>query len=114
MPEIETTVLTSVQQDAVPSWGGVAVRSVGRSLVRTGTWAGDTAQKFAALLSDLMGPAVFLAYAMTAWSLATELGWTGSFLFTAGPMSNWLVWLGFALLLNFAANILKRRTQPRG
>ncbi len=114
MPDIESVVLAPVRPDVAPSWGVGVVRAVGRSLVRACGWAGETAQKFAALLADLMGPAVFLAYAMTAWSLTTQLGWTASFLFATGPLSNWLIWLGFALVLNFAANILKRRTQVRG
>ena len=114
MPDIETTVLTPAPQDATPSWAMGGGRAIGRSLAKAGAWAGDTAQKFAALLADLMGPAVFLAYSMTAWSLATELGWTATFLFSTGPLSNWLIWLGFALLLNFAANILKRRTRVKG
>ena len=113
MPEIETTVLPTVRPDASSSWAITVLRAVGRSLVRTGSWAGDTAQKFAGVLAELMGPAVFLAYAVTAWSLTTELGWTGSFLFATGPLSNWLIWLGFALILNFAVTILKRRTQPK-
>ena len=78
-----------------------------------GQWAGDTAQKFAALLADLLGPAVFLGYAMTAWSLTTNFGWTQAFLFSAGPMSNWMVWLALTVLLNFAASVLKRHTHSR-
>lgn len=80
-------------------------------LGRAGAWAGDTAQEFGALLSALMGPAVFSAYALAFWSLAANLGWTNTFFFSSGPLSNWLVWLGLALLVNLAASILKRHVQ---
>lgn len=110
MPNIETNVLPSVQQAPARSWLALAA---GRSLIQFGHWAGNTAQTFSALLADLMGPAVFLAYAMTAWSLTTGFGWTDSFLFSTGPLSNWIIWLGLAVLMNFAASILKRRTQAK-
>jgi hypothetical protein len=58
-----------------------------------------------------MGPAVFCAYAFAFWSLAANLGWTDSFIFSTGPLSNWLVWLGIAILTNLAASVLLRRTQ---
>jgi hypothetical protein len=58
-----------------------------------------------------MGPAVFSAYAFAFWSLAANLGWTNSFIFTAGPLSNWLVWVGIAILTNVAASVLLRHTQ---
>ena len=110
MSETRTTAV-AVQTEPSRPWASGLLQAVTGSLNRTGSWAGDFAQRFAALLSDLMGPAVFSAYALAAWSLASNLGWTGSFLFSAGPLSNWLVWLGFAVLLNFAASILKRHTQ---
>ena len=110
MLNCETDVLPSVQQEPARSWLGA---TVGKSLACAGNWAADTAQKFAALLADLLGPAVFLVYAMAAWSLTTSLGWKDTFLFTTGPLSNWLIWLCFAILLNLATSILKRHTQIR-
>jgi hypothetical protein len=110
MSETQTTVVAVQTESTRPSIGGV-LQTVTGSLSRTGSWAADFAQRFAALLSDLMGPAVFSAYALAAWSLAGSFGWTDSFLFSAGPLSNWIVWLAFAILLNFAASILKRHTQ---
>ena len=59
-----------------------------------------------------MGPAVFSAYAFALWSLANNLGWTDTFVFAAGPLSNWLIWLGIAILVNLAASVLRRHTQP--
>ena len=77
---------------------------------RVGVWAGDTAQQFGMLVAILMGPAVFSAYAFAAWSLAGNLGWTDSFVFSTGALSNWIVWLGVAVLVNTAASILKKHT----
>ncbi len=73
-------------------------------------WASDTAQQFGVLVAVLMGPAVFSAYAFAIWALAGNLGWTDSFVFSAGPLSNWLIWLIVAVLVNTAASILKRHT----
>ncbi len=80
-------------------------------LARVGVWATDTAQEFGALVAALMGPAVFSAYAVAAWSLASNLGWTDTFFFSSGPLSNWLVWLFIAIVTNLAASILRRRTR---
>ena len=110
MSETQTTAV-AVQTESTRPWASGVLHAVAVFLSNTGTWAGNFAQRFAALLSDLMGPAVFSAYALTAWSLAGSLGWTGAFIFSAGPLSNWLVWLAFSILLNFAASILKRHTQ---
>ena len=110
MSEIQTTAV-AVQTESTRPWVGGVLQALTGFLSRTGGWAADFAQRFAALLSDLMGPAVFSAYALATWSLASSLGWTDSFIFSAGPLSNWLVWLAFATLLNFAASILKRHTQ---
>ncbi|HEX4749092.1 MAG TPA: hypothetical protein VH302_06075 [Bryobacteraceae bacterium] len=75
-----------------------------------GAWATDTAQQFGALLAALMGPAVFSSYVFAVWSLADNLGQTDTFVFHNGPLSNWLIWLGFAILMNVAATILRRHT----
>ena len=108
MPDTRTTAIaiTSETPRAPGFWPAV----VGVAS-RAGAWAGDTAQEFGALLAALMGPAVFLGYAFTAWSLASNLGWTSTFLFSSGPLSNWLVWLAIAVLVNVSASILYRRTR---
>lgn len=110
MSEIRTSGI-AVRTEPFRAWVGAGAQSALDTLGQAGKWFGDTAQKFASLLSDLMGPGVFIAYSLTAWNLASNLGWTGPFLFSTGPLSNWLVWLGFAVILNVAASILKRRTQ---
>jgi hypothetical protein len=82
-----------------------------QTLDRVGVWAGDTAQQFGVLVAVLMGPAVFSAYAFAAWALAANLGWTDSFIFRTGALSNWIIWMGMAVLVNTAAAILKKHTQ---
>jgi hypothetical protein len=107
MPETRSTAVAiptdAAQTDAV-------LQSTTNVVSRAAAWARDTAQKFGALLAALMGPAVFSAYAFACWSLAADLGWTDTFLFTTGPLSNWLVWLGIAILVTLAASVLKRHT----
>ena len=107
MPETRTTAI-AITSEAPRSAG--FVQSTGNVLAKTGAWASDTAQEFGALVSALMGPAVFSGYALAAWSLASNLGWTDNFLFPSGPLSNWLVWLSIAILVNLAASVLRRRT----
>lgn len=76
---------------------------------RAGAWATRTALTFGSVVSALMGPAIVSVYVMALWSLTANIGWTGAFMVTSGPLSNWMVWLGIALLLHGAASILKRR-----
>ena len=78
-------------------------------LARTGAWAANTAQQFGSIVAVLMGPAVLSVYAFTLWSLTSELGWTDSFPFSTGPLSNWIIWLSLAILLHVAAHILRRQ-----
>ena len=111
MPETRTTVIAAVRNEPVRAWTVGVFQTTGTILGRTAAWAGDTAQQFGALLAALMGPAVFSAYALALWSLASNLGWTNTFVVSSGPLSNWLVWLGLAVLVNLAASILKRHTQ---
>jgi len=101
----------AVRTEPARAWAVGALHAGGGVLSRAGVWAGETAQNFGALLSALMGPAVFSAYAFAAWSLASNLGWTDTFVFSTGPLSNWLVWLAIAILVNLASSILKRHTQ---
>ena len=46
------------------------------------------------------GPAVFAIYVIAVWSLTADLGFTKSFPWSAGPLSNWMIWLALALLSN--------------
>ncbi len=110
MPESRTTAI-AVWTEPARAWTLSAFQVAGATLSHGITWAGDTAQRFGALVSALMGPAVVSVYALAVWSLASNLGWTDTFVFSTGPLSNWLVWLAIAILVHLAAGILTRRTQ---
>ena len=93
------------------SWPTVVLQSSVFVLERVGVWAADTAQQFAAMVAALMGPAVLSVYAFVAWSLAANLGWTDTFVFKTGPLSNWMIWMGLAVLVSLAASILRKRSR---
>lgn len=110
MLEPRVTAVTIEQNP--PRVSTVAVVEATTSAIgRVGAWAGDTAQQFGMLLAVLMGPAVFSAYAFAAWALAANLGFTDTFIFTKGALSNWIIWLGVAVLVNTAAAVLKKHTR---
>lgn len=111
MPEIRTTAI-AIRTETARAAG--LLQATGTIFSRAGVWATDTAQEFGALVAALMGPAVFAAYAFAFWSLASNLGINDSFLFSSGPLSNWLVWLAIAVVVNLAASILRRRTRQNG
>jgi hypothetical protein len=109
MSEPRITAMAVLTEPA-RQWTFGVLQSAGASLGRVGTWAGDTAQQFGSLLSALMGPAVFCAYAFALWSLAANLGWTETFPYGAGPLSNWLIWIAIAIMVHVAAGVLRRHT----
>ncbi len=101
----------NIQQDAPRRYTVAVVEATTSAIGRVAVWAGDTAQQFGMLLAVLMGPAVFSAYAFAAWALAANLGFTDSFVFSTGALSNWIIWLGVAVLVNTATSILKKHTR---
>lgn len=109
MSEPQVTALP-VQTDAVRGTSVNVPQAIARTYSRVSIWAFDTAQQFGSVVSVLMGPAIFSAYAFAAWSLAANLGWTDTFPYATGPLSNWLIWSGMAILTHVAANVLKRCT----
>ena len=112
MAEVRSTAIT-VRIEPARVWTTGILQSIGAGFRSLGIWATDTAQQFGALVAALMGPAVFTAYVFALWSLADNLGWTDTFVFHNGPLSNWLIWLSFAILVNTAASILRRHTQEQ-
>jgi len=93
------------------SWPTGVLQGSGLVLGRAGAWAADTAQQFGALVAVLMGPAVLSVYVFVAWSLAANLGWTDTFVFKNGPLSNWMIWMGAAVLVSLAAGILRKHSR---
>ncbi len=113
MPEVRTTATAlAVLVEPARAWTTGLLQTIGSGTKNLGVWATDTAQQFGALLAALMGPAVFSSYAFAVWALADNLGWTDTFVFHNGPLSNWLIWLSFAILISLAATILRKHTQP--
>ncbi len=110
MSETQTTAMAVAAEQARPVPAGIA-QVLSGGVRQSLAWAGNTAQQLGEMLSALMGPAVVCAYAFTAWSLAANAGWTDTFIFTSGPLSNWFVWLVIAGLVNLASSILRRHTQ---
>lgn len=107
----QRSTAVAIRAEKITSWPTVVLQSSTFVIERVGVWAGDTAQQFGALVAALMGPAVLSVYAFVAWSLAANLGWTDSFVFKAGPLSNWMIWMGIAVLVSLAAGVLRKRTQ---
>ena len=117
MAEVRTTttaIATAVTVRVEPAkvWTTGIVQGMIAGTRALGLWASETAQQFGALLAALMGPAVFSAYMFAVWSLADNLGWTDTFVFHNGPLSNWLIWLGLSILIHLATTILRRHTHP--
>ena len=90
------------------AWAAAFSQATLLAVSRAGTWAAGTAQEFGSAVAVLMGPAVLSAYAFAVWSLTADLGWTDSFPFAAGPLSNWMIWLAGAVALHMASHVLNR------
>ncbi len=103
-------IAVAERASAVTSWITSFSQTAALSLRRAGAWATSTAHTFGSVVSALMGPAIVSVYVVALWSLTADMGWTGTFMVTSGPLSNWMVWLGIAVLLHGAASILRRRT----
>jgi hypothetical protein len=58
-------------------------------------------------------PIVLSANVFAVWGLTANIGLTNSFSWSAGPLSNWMIWLGLALPLNLLALNLQRRKPIR-
>lgn len=69
----------------------------------------ETIQKLGNLVAALMGPAILSVYAFAVWALTAEMGWTNSFPFAAGALSNWIIWTLMAVLSHFAFITLQRQ-----
>lgn len=111
MSEPRVTVATIAPQQPARLTTASVFQAMSLATHNVGVWAGDTAQQFGTLVAVLMGPAVFSAYAFAAWALAADLGWTDTFVFSVGALSNWLIWIGVAVLVHTAASVLKKHSR---
>jgi hypothetical protein len=94
----------------IAGWMSALSHAAGILVARAGSWATKTSQQFGSVVSALMGPAIVSAYALAFWSLSSNIGWTGAFMVTSGPLSNWMVWVGIAVILHIAAALLRRQS----
>jgi hypothetical protein len=67
---------------------------------------------YAELITDVVTlPTVLSAYVFAVWSLTATIGLTDGFPWSTGPLSNCLIWLGLAALLNLLASKFQRRNE---
>jgi hypothetical protein len=110
MPEPIINAL-AIRTEPARLWTAGLLQGTVNFFIQCATWAREFSLRFATLLAVVMGPAVLAAYILASWSLAANLGWTGSFPYAAGPLSNWLIWAGIAIAVHVAATVLRRATR---
>lgn len=108
MTESRSVAITERLQLVVNS-AETLVQPAVTALGRTRSAAVSVAQENGAALSALLAPISILAYSLSGWALTASLGWTDSFAFSDGPLSNWLIWLALGLSISFSASVLKRQ-----
>ncbi|HYL36225.1 MAG TPA: hypothetical protein VEV17_09970 [Bryobacteraceae bacterium] len=70
-------------------------------------------QQLANVLVTLLTPTALLALVFALWRFSADLGWTGSFLITAGLFSHWQVWAALAIVLKALASSIQTKTHAR-
>jgi hypothetical protein len=110
MPEPRITAL-AIRTVPARLWTVGFVQTAANLATDSVGWFVGTSQRFAALVSAVMGPAIFVGYVFACWSLSANLGWTDTFPYSAGPLSNWLIWAGIAIGIHAAADVLRRHTR---
>ena len=68
----------------------------------------------ALVMSALMTPLAFMAWALGGWRIAADLKWAGAFAITTGFFSHWQVWIAVAIAVQFAAFLLHRYGRGEG
>jgi len=56
----------------------------------------------------LLQPPFLAAAVLALWRFGSDLGWTGDFVISGGPLSHWQTWLAIAVLFQSAAIALNR------
>jgi hypothetical protein len=72
----------------------------------------NEAPETGAVLQALLGPIVLITYVLGTWDLTASMGFTRAFPWSAGPLSNWLVWFALGLLLHLGSLHLSRQLHP--
>jgi hypothetical protein len=64
--------------------------------------------RIATLAASLLTMASFSCASLGAWRVGADLDWAGGFVFPAGFLSHWQVWIGAAVAIQYAAWRLTR------
>src|SRR5260370_32467731 len=68
----------------------------------------DKLQETGEILQALLSPAALIAFAMSAWRLTADLGWTKNFAISDGLLSHWMIWLAIGIGLQMLASSVMR------
>lgn len=60
------------------------------------------------MAAALLGPLALLAFAMSAWRLTSDLGWTGAFVIPRGVLSHWMTWGALGIGTQALATAMRR------
>jgi hypothetical protein len=72
-------------------------------------WTGEASQALAAFIAVFLTPLALMEFALGAWRVCADLGWTGDFFIGAGLLSHWQIWFGLAALTQAASVNLNRQ-----
>ena len=76
---------------------------------RIGTsFAATTSHELRRLFAALLTPVALMGFVFAGWRLGADLRWTGDFIITDGPLSNWMVWVAIGAAVQACATSLKR------
>jgi hypothetical protein len=64
--------------------------------------------RIASLASSLLTMTAISCAALGLWRLGTDLDWAGAFVFSDGLFSHWQIWIGAAILVQYASWRLTR------
>jgi hypothetical protein len=68
-------------------------------------------RSIALALSSLLTPIAVFAGVLALWRVGADMSFTSSFAIRDGLFSHWQVWVGVALMLEFAAILLNRHAR---
>jgi hypothetical protein len=63
-------------------------------------------QDLALAAASLLAPCALVAFTLTCWSVAADLGWTAGFCVVHGLFSHWQSWLILSVILLLVSRLL--------
>lgn len=73
-----------------------------------------TQQEVEAGLAAILSPLAAIFFAVSAWRLGQDLGFTGNFFIHDGPLAHWQPWFALSAVFALASARLNRRSQSGG